>query len=149
MTIKTTSGPVTLERPKLRGTSQRFASTLLGAQVTRANALEALVIAGFVRGLSPRDVEASLAEALGPRAAVNRSTVSRICEQISTEFTAWSTRSLADIEPGYLYLDGTWFRSHPAESPAQAAEHHHHHHHHHTAGVVLDGVVEHAGVRRR
>jgi hypothetical protein len=38
MTIKTTSGPVILERPKLRGTSQRFASTLLGAQVTRTNA---------------------------------------------------------------------------------------------------------------
>jgi putative transposase len=113
VTIKTTSGPVTLERPKLRGTSQRFASTLLGAQVTQTNALEALMIAGFVRGLSPRDVEASLAEALGPRAAASRSTVSRICEQISTEFTAWSTRSLADIEPGYLYLDGTWVRSHP------------------------------------
>ena len=113
VTIKTTSGPVTLERPKLRGTSQRFASTLLGAQVTRTNALEALVIAGFVRGLSTRDVEASLAEALGPRAAVSRSTVSRICEQISTEFTAWSTRSLADIELDYLYLDGTCFRYHP------------------------------------
>lgn len=113
VTIKTTSGPVTLERPKLRGTSQRFASTLLGAQVTRTNALEALVIAGFVRGLSTRDVEASLAEALGPQAAVSRSTVSRICEQISTEFTAWSTRSLADIELDYLYLDGTCFRYHP------------------------------------
>jgi putative transposase len=113
VTIKTTSGPVTLKRPKLRGTSQRFASTLLGAQVTRTNALEALVIAGFVRGLSTRDVEASLAEALGPQAAVSRSTVSRICEQISTEFTAWSTRSLADIELDYLYLDGTCFRYHP------------------------------------
>jgi transposase-like protein len=113
VTIKTTSGPVILERPKLRGTSQRFASTLLGAQVTRTNALEALVIAGFVRGLSTRDVEASLAEALGPQAAVSRSTVSRICEQISTEFTAWSTRSLADVELDYLYLDGTCFRYHP------------------------------------
>lgn len=113
VTVKTTCGPVTLERPKLRGTSQRFASTLLGAQVTRTNALEALVIAGFVRGLSTRDVEASLAEALGPRAAVSRSTVSRICEQLSTEFTAWSTRSLADIELDYLYLDGTCFRYHP------------------------------------
>jgi hypothetical protein len=113
VTIKTTSGPVTLERPKLRGTNQRFASTLLGAQVTRTNALEALVIAGFVRGLSTRDVEASLAEALGPQAAVSRSMVSRICEQISTEFTAWSTRSLASIDLDYLYLDGTCFRYHP------------------------------------
>ena len=35
VTIKTTSGPLPLERPKLRGTDQRFASQLLGAQVTR------------------------------------------------------------------------------------------------------------------
>ena len=35
ITVKTTSGPLTLERPKLRGTDQRFASQLLGAQVTR------------------------------------------------------------------------------------------------------------------
>jgi putative transposase len=42
VTIKTTSRSVTLERPKLRGTDQRFASQLLGTQVTRSNALEAL-----------------------------------------------------------------------------------------------------------
>jgi len=113
ITVKTTSGPITLQRPKLRGTDQRFASTLLGTHVTRTNALEALVIAGFVRGLSTRDVEASLAEALGPQAAVSRSTVSRICAAISDEFTTWSARSLADVELDYLYLDGTHFRYHP------------------------------------
>jgi putative transposase len=113
MTIKTTSGPLTLQRPKLRGTDQRFASALLGAQVTRTNALEALVIAGFVRGLSTRDVEATLAEALGPQAALSRSTVSRICSQLAEEFTAWSIRSLAEVELDYLYLDGTCFRYHP------------------------------------
>jgi putative transposase len=113
VTIKTTSGPLTLERPKLRGTDQRFASQLLGAQVTRTNALEALVIAGFVRGLSTRDVEATLAEVLGAQAALSRSTVSRICQQLAEEFTAWSTRSLAEVELDYLYLDGTCFRYHP------------------------------------
>ena len=60
ITVKTTSGPLRLDRPKVRGTAQRFASQLLGAQVTRTNTLEALVIAGFVRGLSTRDVEATL-----------------------------------------------------------------------------------------
>jgi putative transposase len=113
ITVKTTSGPLTLQRPKLRRTDQRFASQLLGTQVTRTNALEALVIAGFVRGLSTRDVEATLAEALGAQAALSRSTVSRICSQLAEEFTAWSTRSLAGIELDYLYLDGTCFRYHP------------------------------------
>ena len=33
-TVKTTAGPVTIERPKLRGTTEKFASRLLGAGVT-------------------------------------------------------------------------------------------------------------------
>src|SRR5882757_10535452 len=38
-TIKTTAGPVTVERPKLRGTTERFASQLFGKSVTKSNAL--------------------------------------------------------------------------------------------------------------
>jgi putative transposase len=64
--------------PELRGTDQKFASRLFGAGVTRTNALESLVISGWVRGLSDRDIEAALAEVLGPEAALSRSTVSRI-----------------------------------------------------------------------
>ena len=86
MTIKTTAGPITIERPKLRGTDEAFASPLLGVGVTRTNALESLVIAGFVRGLSVRDVEASLAEALGPEATLSKSTVAKVCEAIAHEF---------------------------------------------------------------
>jgi putative transposase len=77
--VKTTAGPVVLERPKLRGTVEPFVSRLLGKGVSRTNALEALVLASFVRGLSVRDVEAALAEALGPEAALSKSTVCRIC----------------------------------------------------------------------
>jgi Transposase, Mutator family len=113
VTVKTTAGPVTLERPKLRGTEVAFASRLLGKHVTRTNALEALVIAGYVRGLSTRDVEAALAEALGPEAALSKSTVSRICEAIKDEFDTWRTRSLAEVELEYLYLDASHFRMHP------------------------------------
>jgi transposase-like protein len=67
MEVKTTAGSVVFERPKLRGTAEPFVSRLLGKGVSRTNALEALVLAGFVRGLSVRDVEAALAEASGPR----------------------------------------------------------------------------------
>jgi len=111
-TIKTTAGPVTLERPKLRGTDAQFASRLLGTGVCRTNALESLVIAGFVRGLSVRDVEATLAEALGPEAALSKSTVSRICEAIKTEFDTWRTRDLSGLRLDYLFLDGSHFKFH-------------------------------------
>jgi putative transposase len=79
-TIKTTAGRVTVARPKLRGTTEAFASRLFGAGITKSNALESLVIAGFVRGLSTRDVEATPADALGAEAALSKSTVSTICQ---------------------------------------------------------------------
>jgi putative transposase len=113
LTVKTTAGPVVLERPKLRGTDEPFTSRLLGKGVSRTNALESLVLSGFVRGLSVRDVEAALAEALGPEAALSKSTVSRVCEAIKTEFDAWKLRDLSGVELEYLFLDGSHFRMHP------------------------------------
>ena len=111
-TIKTTAGPVTVRRPKLRGTTEKFASRLFGAGVTRTNALESLVIAGYVRGLSDRDVEATLADALGSEAALSKSTVSRVCEAIKTEFARWAERGLNDVALDYLFLDGSFFKMH-------------------------------------
>ena len=123
VTVKTTAGPVTLQRPKLRGTTERFASQLFGTGVTKTNALEALVIAGFVRGLSTRDVEAALAEALGPDAAVSRSTVSRICTEIKEQFEAWRARRLDEVTLDYLFCDGSHFKYHAnaAAEPVLAA----------------------------
>ena len=68
-TVKTTTGPVTVARPKLRGTAEAFASRLFGKTITKQRP-RGLVIAGFVRGLSVRDVENTLADALGAEAAL-------------------------------------------------------------------------------
>jgi putative transposase len=117
VTVKTTAGPVTLARPKLRGTTEAFASRLFGSHVTKTNALETLVIASFVRGLSVRDVEAALAEALGDQAAISKSTVSSVCGQIKDEYHAWARRRLDEVTLDYLFLDASFFRMHPG-SPA-------------------------------
>jgi transposase-like protein len=113
LTVKTTAGPVVLERPKLGGTTEPFASRLLGKGVSRTNALESLVLSGFVRGLSVRDVEAALGAALGPEAALSKSTVSRICQVLKEEFDAWKGRDRSGIELEYLFCDGSHFRMHP------------------------------------
>ncbi len=118
VTVKTTAGPVGLSRPKLRGTTEAFASRLFGSHVTKTNALESLVIASFIRGLSVRDVEAALAEALGDQAAVSKSTVSAICQQIKDEYQAWAGRRLDGVALDYLFLDASFFRMHPG-SPAE------------------------------
>ena len=116
--VKTTAGPVTLERPKLRGTTAKFASRLFGKHVTKTHALEALVIASFVRGLSVRDVEATLADALGDQAAISKSTVAEVCRAIKVEYEAWARRPLDDVTLDYLFLDASFFKMHPG-SPAE------------------------------
>ncbi len=115
--VKTTMGAVELQRPKLRDTDEAFCSRLFGKEVTRTNALEALVISGWVRGLSDRDIQASLTEVLGAEAALSRSTVSKICQRIRTEFEAWKNRSLEDVRLDYLFLDGSNFKMHPGAPP--------------------------------
>jgi hypothetical protein len=104
LTVKTTAGRVVLERPKLRGTTQPFVSRLLGKGVSRTNALEALVLSGFVRGLSVRDVEAALAEALGPEAALSR----RPCR--SRPSAASARRSRPSSTPGscVIWVGSSW-----------------------------------------
>jgi transposase-like protein len=116
--VKTMMGPVELQRPKLRATDQVFCSRLFGAGVTRTNALESLAISGWVRGLSDRDIEASLAEVLGAEAALSKSTVSRICQRIRDEFQAWTTRDLSGVRLDYLFLDASHFKMHPG-APAE------------------------------
>jgi transposase-like protein len=118
VTVKSTAGPVMLARPKLRGTTEAFASRLFGSHVTKTNALETLVIASFVRGLSVRDVEATLAETLGDQAAVSKSTVSAICQAVKDEYQAWAARPLGKVTLDYLFLDASFFRMHPG-SPAE------------------------------
>ena len=65
-TVKTTGKPMVFERPRIRNAGEvGFASRILGQTVTRTHALEALIISGFLRGLSTRDVAAMLRRARG------------------------------------------------------------------------------------
>ena len=80
--------------------------------MTKTHALASLVIAGFVPGLSVRDVEQTLADALGAEAILSKSTVSRVGEQVKTQFDAWPERRLDDLELDSLFLDGSCFGMH-------------------------------------
>src|SRR6266536_801874 len=119
VTVKTTAGPLELERPRLRNASAlEFASEIIGKGVTRTHALEALVIVSFLRGLSVRDVEAALEEAFdGP--LVSKSTVSRICADTRARYRAWCSRRLDDHDLVYLFLDAIYLKLRPDDTPAE------------------------------
>src|SRR5262249_5341194 len=119
VTVKTTAGPLKLERPRVRNASALgFASAIVGKGVARTHALEALVIVSFLRGLSVRDVEAALAEAFeGP--GVSESTVSRICADTRERYRAWCERELAEHDLVYLFLDAIYLKLRPDDEPAE------------------------------
>jgi putative transposase len=118
-TVRTTSGPVELERPRIRNAAALgFESQVLGKGVARTHALEALIIVGFLRGLSVRDVEALLEEALGEH-VVGKSTVARICEDTRERYAAWCERRLDGHDLVYCYLDAIYLKLRPDDEPAE------------------------------
>src|ERR1044072_4323353 len=112
-TLKTSLGPVELQRPKLRHAHAALCDRLFGQGVSRTNALETLVISCWVRGLSDRDVEAMLVEVFDEQATTGRATASRMGEGLRAEFDAWNRRDLTGVRIDYLYLDGSFFKMHP------------------------------------
>jgi putative transposase len=118
-TVRTTSGAMGLERPRIRDAAELgFESQVLGKGVARTHALEALIIVGFLRGLSVRDVEALLEEALGGQ-VVSKSTVARICQDTRERYRAWCERRLDCHDLVYCYLDAIYLKLRPDDEPAE------------------------------
>ena len=119
VTVKTTAGPLALERPRLRNASRLgFESAIVGKGVARTHALEALVLCSFLRGLSVRDVEAALEETFD-EPIVSKSTVSRICEQARERYRAWCGRRLDEHDLVSLFLDAVYLKLRPDDTPAE------------------------------
>src|ERR687884_2163383 len=96
--IQTAEGEITIAMPQVRNTAEHFVSRVIPdtKAVIRTRPLEALIIGGYVRGLSDRDIESLLAEAgLGQ---VSKSTASRICRELRARYKAFCARGLAQVE---------------------------------------------------
>ena len=108
-----------LERPRIRNASKLgFESRILGKGVARTHALESLVISGFLRGLSTRDVEAALEEVFEEPIA-SKSTVSRICEDTRERYRQWCRRRLEQHDIVYCFLDAIYLKLRPDDTPSE------------------------------
>jgi len=95
-------------------TAVRFVSQVIpdAKAVVRTQPLEALIIGGYVRGLSDRDIESLAEEAELGR--VYKSTVSRICHELRDRYTAFCNKSLADLNVMALFLDAVYLPTRPS-----------------------------------
>jgi transposase-like protein len=112
--VQTAEGEINIDMPQVRGATERFISRVFpdSRTVIRTRPLEALIIGGYVRGLSDRDIESLMEEAgLGQ---VSKSTASRICRELRARYKTFCARSLADVELLALFLDAIYLPTRPS-----------------------------------
>jgi hypothetical protein len=114
--VQTAEGELRIEIPQAREAAMPFVSRLFPKwhckRLLRTDPLKALVIGGFVRGLSMRDIE-SLCEEAG-LGKTSRSTVARICAELHERFEAFCRRSLYDVNLVVLFLDAIYLPVRPS-----------------------------------
>ena len=115
-TCRPAEGELRIEIPQAREAAMPFVSKLFPKwhckRLLRTDPLKALIIGGFVRGLSMRDVE-SLCEEAG-LGKTSKSTVARICAELHERFEAFCRRSLYDVHLVVLFLDAIYLPVRPS-----------------------------------
>jgi transposase-like protein len=105
--VKTADGILEVALPQVRGNSNPFCSRIAPALKGNSNLLGRLVTGMYVRGLSTRDIEDMLTEALGED-VISRSGVSRLTFHLQKGFDEWRKRDLSDIKVTCLFLDAVY-----------------------------------------
>lgn len=105
--FKTTQGPITLQRPRVRDTDEPYQSALLGRIDRLEDRLVKLATEMYVRGLSTRDIEQTLVDEQGGP-ILSRSVTSRLTDPLYAEYEHWSTQDLRGYDVVYLFADGVY-----------------------------------------
>jgi putative transposase len=107
-TLSTQAGDLELGIPKLRSGS--FFPVLLERRRRIDQALYAVIMEAYVHGVSTRSVD-DLVKALGADTGISKSEVSRICQDLDGQLTAFRGRPLDHVRFPYVYLDATYCKA--------------------------------------
>lgn len=112
-TIASAEGDIKVEMPQVRNAAEPFVSKLFprGERFLKTEPLKALVIGGFVRGLSMRDVE-SLCQEAG-MSQISKSTASRVCKELRERYAAFCQRDLSSVKLVSLFMDAIYLPVRP------------------------------------
>jgi transposase-like protein len=104
-------GTITVRRPRVRGLAARFESRILPLFKRRTTAVSELLPTLYLHGLAEGDFDLALRGLLGEGAPLSAASIARLKADWQGEYDRWHTRSLADLEPVYLWVDGVYVKA--------------------------------------
>jgi len=104
--LSLSNGTIVLRRPRVRGLVERFESRLLPAFKRRTEEVGRLLPELYLHGLAQGDFDLALRGLLGNGAPLSAPSIARLKAGWQAEYELWKTRSVADREVVYLWVDG-------------------------------------------
>ncbi len=109
--LSLSAGTITLRRPRVRGLGERFESRLLPLFKRRTVAVGQLLPTLYLHGLATGDFDLALRGLLGDGAPLSAASIARLKAGWQAEYELWRSRSLADLEPVFLWVDGVYVKA--------------------------------------
>ena len=103
-TLKTGEGVLHVKVPQIRGQADPYRSQLWRNVGNTSDVLKKLIVERYVGGMSQRDIEYGLEQAVG-QFVVSKSTVSEMAESLTEEYETFRTRDLSHEPVAYLFID--------------------------------------------
>jgi transposase-like protein len=112
--LRSAEGAIEYSAPQVSDREEPFRSKIRRKLKGRTEALEALAVEMYARGLSTRDIEEAFRDDNG-QALLSRTAVSEVTEKLWAEYEAFCARDLSEFEVLYLFVDGVAERLHPGQ----------------------------------
>jgi len=103
-TLKTGEGVLHVKVPQIRGQQDPYRSQLWRNVGNTSDVLKKLIVEMYVGGMSQRDIEYGLEQAVG-QFVLSKSTVSEMAQSLTDEYEAFRTRDLSHEPVAYLFID--------------------------------------------
>jgi len=109
--LSLSNGTITLRRPRVRGLAECFESRLLPAFKRRTEEVGRLLPELYLHGLAQGDFDLALRGLLGDGAPLSAPSIARLKAGWQAEYELWKTRSVADLDVVYLWVDGVYVKA--------------------------------------
>lgn len=105
------NGTITVHRPRVRETEERFESKVIPFFKRRSKAIGEMLPELYLHGLAKGDFELALRGLLGEGAPLSASSISRLKAKWQLEYEEWKQQDLSYLKVVYQWADGIYVKA--------------------------------------